>query len=58
MIVRCDIKFMEDKVLRRSRDLIADDQSEKPIKAPRPSQVQQSSSTITSTNIDSGGEDS
>ena len=28
IIVRRDVKFMEDKVFRRSRDLLADDQSE------------------------------
>ncbi|KAH9291809.1 hypothetical protein KI387_043002 [Taxus chinensis] len=58
IIVRRDVKFMEDKAFRRSRDLPADDQSEQPTKAPSPSQGQQSSSTVTSTSIDSGSEDS
>ncbi|KAH9292825.1 hypothetical protein KI387_042000, partial [Taxus chinensis] len=58
IIVRRDVKFMEDKAFRRSRDLPVDDQSEQPTKAPSPSQGQQSSSTVTSTSIDSGSEDS
>ena len=44
---------MEDKAFRRSRDLLADDQSEHPTEAPR-----QSSSTVTSTSVDSSSEDS
>ncbi|XP_059076597.1 GDSL esterase/lipase At5g03610-like [Cryptomeria japonica] len=53
IIVRRDVKFIEDKAFRRSRDLPADDRSEQPMKAPSPSQGQQSSSTVTSTSIDS-----
>ena len=52
IIVRRDVKFMEDRAFRRSRDLPADDQSEQPIEAPR-----QSSSTVTSTSVDSSSED-
>ena len=59
IIVRRDVKFMEDKAFRRSRDFPVDDQSKQPTEAPRitqSSQGQQSSSTVTSTSIDSGGE--
>ena len=34
IIVRRDVKFMEDRAFKRSRDLPADDQSEQPIEAP------------------------
>ena len=53
IIVRRDVKFMEDKAFRRSRDLPANDQSEQPTEAPR-----QSSSIATSTSVDSSSEDS
>ncbi|XP_059068930.1 U-box domain-containing protein 21-like [Cryptomeria japonica] len=59
IIVRHDVKFMEDKAFRRSRDLPVDDQSEQSTEAPRitqSSQGQQSSSTVTSTSNGSGGE--
>ena len=61
IIVRRDVKFMEDKAFRRSRDLPAKDQNEQPTEAPgvaQPSQGQESSSTVTSTSIESSGEDS
>ena len=38
IIVRHDVKIMEDKEFRRPRDLLADDQSEQPTEARRPSQ--------------------
>ena len=53
IIVKRDVKFMEDRAFRRSRDLPADDQSEQPIEAPR-----QSSSIVTSMSVDSSSEDS
>lgn len=61
IIVRRDVKFMEDKAFRRSRYLLADDQSEQPAQAPRitqSNQGQQSSSIVTSTSLGSGGESS
>lgn len=61
IIVRCDVKFMEDKAFRRSKDLPTEHQSEQPIEALRIAQLsqgQQSSSTVTSTSIGSGGESS
>lgn len=56
IIIRCDVKFMEDEAFRKYRDLPKNDRSEQPTEAPRPSQGQQSTSTITSTSVGSGGE--
>lgn len=35
IILRCDVKVMEEKAYRRFKDLPVDDQSEQPIEAPR-----------------------
>ena len=56
IIVKRNVKFIEDKAFRRSRDLPADDQSEQLEEALGPSQGQQSTSTVTSTSVGSGGE--
>ena len=56
IIVRCDVKFMEDKAFRRSRDFPVDDQSEQPKEGPRLNQGQKNTSTVTSTSVGSGAE--
>ena len=56
VIIRCDVKFLEDKASRRSRDLLVDDQSEQLVEAIGPSQWQQSTNiTFTGTSVGSDG---
>ena len=51
IIVRHDVKFMEDKSFIRSRDFPVDDQCKRPIEAQRPSQGKQNTSTVTSISV-------
>ena len=58
LIVKCNVKFMEDKAFRRSREFLVDDQTEQLVEAPRPSQGWQSICIVSSTSVCSRGEDS